>query len=264
MSAFFLVTDMTNKKEFPEGMIPLNDQTFRFLCHPEVPCFTVCCRNVDLDLYPYDIIRLKRNRGIDSEQFVRTYTELKHGGNPYFPTVKLKLEPFAEEMACPFLKKDGCSVYEDRPSACRTYPLERAVDRAPENGQSKDFYFLTNHSYCQGHQEDHYFTVKKWIRNQRLDDYNLMNDLWAEVDTLFAGNPWKGEGIGGTNQQLAFLVCYNIDGFRKFVEERRLLDHFSISRDVKRRINRDDSELLKFGFEWLKSMFGAKSSLIHT
>ena len=115
-------------KEFPENMVPLGDKEFQFDCHPGVECFTRCCRNVDLILYPYDIIRLKTNLAIDSAEFLRLYTYLHKGDNPFFPTVKLKLTE-DEEKACPFLQTSGCSVYEDRPSACRTYPLERAVDR---------------------------------------------------------------------------------------------------------------------------------------
>ena len=103
--------------------------------------------------------------------------------------------------------------------------------------------------------------MKQWVRNQRLDEYNLMNDRWAEVDTIFATNPWKGEGSGGQNQQLAFMVCYDIDGFRSFVMENRLLEQFSLQRDQKKKMNRFDEELLKFGIDWLKLILGASSSL---
>jgi Fe-S-cluster containining protein len=252
---------MTSDKNFPEGMEPLGSAGFKFLCHPGVSCFTVCCRNVDLDLYPYDVIRLKNQLGVDSETFMRERTELKRGGNPYFPTVKLKLEQSTGEPTCPFLSEEGCTVYQDRPTSCRTYPLERAVDRMAARGRPDEFYFLTNHSYCKGHAEDHRFSVKQWIRNQRLDEYNVMNDQWAEVDTLFASNPWKGEGSGGQGQQLAFMVCYNIDGFRTFVMENRLVEQFHFQRDRKKRLERFDEELLKFGFDWLKHIFGAPSSL---
>jgi hypothetical protein len=43
---------------------------------------------------------------------------------------------------------------------------------------------------------------------------------------------------------------------------RRLLDHYRLNREQKRKINGDDAELLKFGFEWLKDILGGKSSLI--
>ena len=243
-------------------MQPIGNQEFTFKCHPGVSCFTVCCKNVELDLYPYDIIRLKDRLSIDSETLMRTHTELKKGANPYFPTVILKLVSSGNEKQCPFLNEQGCTVYEDRPTACRTYPLERAVDRRSRRGRLEDFYFLTNHDYCKGHFEPQQNTVKQWLRSQHLDQFNQMNDRWAEVDTLFETNPWQGEGSGGPKQQLAFMVCYDIDRFRNFGVTQHLLDHYRINREQKKRIENDDTELLKFGFEWLKDILGGRSSLI--
>ena len=34
------------------------DRPFTFACHPGVPCFTECCRELDLALTPYDVLRL--------------------------------------------------------------------------------------------------------------------------------------------------------------------------------------------------------------
>ncbi len=252
---------MTVEKTFPEDMVPLGSESFRFECHPGVACFTKCCQNVDMHLYPYDVLRLKNALGIDSESFMRQYSNLVKGDNPYFPTVMLKLLD-DEVKSCPFLSHEGCSVYDDRPSACRTYPLERAVDRNLERGRCKDYYFLTNHPYCMGHKEDKNYTVKEWLRNQKIDAFNLMNDLWAEVDTVFATNPWKGEGSGGSKQQLAFMVCYDIDGFREFINTNNLLKRFRLSKNQRRRIESEDEELLKFGFEWLKLLFTGRSSII--
>lgn len=249
------------KKEFPEGMIPLGKSEFQFACHPGVECFTFCCRNVDMILYPYDIIRLKQAVGLDSEIFLRTHTILQKGDNPFFPTVKLKLSEDVDK-SCPFLNVSGCSVYNDRPSACRTYPLERAVDRSRPGGAGDDFYFITHHSYCLGHNEDNQLTVKNWIRNQKLIDYNCMNELWAEIDTVFRLNPWKGEGVAGEKQQLAFMVCYNIDGFRRFAQANLLLKQFQLAKDFRQRIAKEDGELLKFGFQWLKLILTGKSSLV--
>ena len=248
------------EKKFPKGMVPLGDQSFNFSCHDGVACFTRCCKNVEMFLFPYDIVRLKNTVNIDSGKFIKKYTRLEVGGNPYFPSVMLKLKE--ENGWCPFLSVQGCTVYNDRPSACRTYPLERAVDRKPEPGHETEFYFMTNHDYCLGHQEEAVINVKQWIRNQRLDQYNLMNDLWGELDTLFATNPWKGEGIAGEKQRLAFMVCFDIDGFRKFVDNHQLVKLFLLEKDAKKRIMRDDEELLKFGFEWIKLILNAKSSLI--
>lgn len=248
-------------KEFPENMVPLGDGDFQFSCHSGVECFTLCCRNVDLILYPYDIIRLKNCLDIDSEEFLRRHTVLQRGDNPFFPTVKLKLIE-DEAKACPFLRTTGCTVYHDRPSACRTYPLERAVDRTCTEGVPAEYYFLTDHAYCLGHKEQLRFTAKEWIRNQKVSEYNVMNDFWAEIDTVFATNPWKGEGAAGEKQQLSFLVCYNIDGFRRFAGLHKIVKQFLLDKTVRRRIESDDAELLKFGFEWLKLILTGKSSLV--
>lgn len=254
---------MKTTKTFPEGMHPLGKkEKFSFDCHSGVNCYMSCCRNVDMFLYPYDILRLKEFLNISSQKFVENYTTIVQGvSHPYFPAVMLRLAD-DKKKSCPFLTEEGCGVYKDRPSACRTYPLERGVDRSPEKGRTGEFYLMTNHDYCHGHNEKKQFTVKKWIRDQRLDDYNLLNDLWAEVDTVFSNNPWAGEGSGGPKQQIAFTVCYDIDNFRLMLAKHSLLDRFSIPKNQKRRIKESDTELLKFGFEWLKHFLGAPSSLV--
>ena len=38
----------------------LDKDKFRFECHPGVTCFSRYCRNADMYLYPYDIVRLKK------------------------------------------------------------------------------------------------------------------------------------------------------------------------------------------------------------
>lgn len=249
-------------KELPDGLTPLGKSKFNFNCHDGVECFMVCCKNVDMFLYPFDILRLKNALNISSQEFMEQYTNVVKGiSHPYFPSIMLRLIN-DEDKSCPFLKDQGCGLYNDRPSACRTYPLERGVDRTPEKGMVKDFYFLTNHTYCKGHYEEKSFTVKKWIRDQRLDEYNMMNDLWAEVDTVFAGNPWTGEGSGGQKQQIVFTACYDIDNFRIMAAKHQLIDRYNLTRDQKRRIKESDTELLKFSFEWVKDFLGSPSSLM--
>lgn len=252
---------MNNNKEFPDGMVPLGNDEFQFSCHAGVDCFMSCCKNVDMILYPYDILRLKNCLKIDSESCMRLYTRLVKGEHPYFPAVMLKLND-DEEKACPFLAEGGCSVYHERPSACRTYPLERAVDRTSARGRCRDYYFLTAHGYCLGHQEENFYSVTQWIREQQLQEYNNMNDRWSELDTLFATNPWKGEGSAGPKQQMAFMVCYDVDGFRALALRQQLFDQFRLTRNQKERLQSDDSMLLHFGFEWLKFFLTGSSSLI--
>jgi len=211
-------------------------------------------------LYPYDIIRLKNRLGLHSAEFMEKHTRLGKGSHPFFPAVLLNMND-NEDQDCPFLVESGCSVYPDRPSSCRTYPLERAVEKRAGCKRPVCHYFMTHHPYCKGHDEERVYSVRQWERDQRLFEFNLMNNLWAEVDAFFATNPWQGEGAAGPRQQLAFMVCYNIDEFRAYSVRHRLLDQFRLDRDRRRRINRDDADLLKFGFDWLQYALGGRCTL---
>ncbi len=245
-------------KSFPAGMVPLGKSKFSFSCHPGVSCFMKCCSNVDMLLYPYDIIGLKKFLGIRSDQFLEKYVQVVKGANPFFPALMMKM---TSTNSCPFLGAEGCTVYEQRPLSCRMYPLERGVDRTPEKGRAAEFYFLTRHDYCKGHEEQQDWSVKEWLRSQNLLFHNAMADQWAEMDTLFAKNPWAGEGAAGPMQKLAFLICYNIDGFRDYVAHHNLLDLFKISPNRLRSIENDDEALLTFGFDWLKLLLAGMPTL---
>ncbi len=237
------------EKKFPEGMVPLEKKPFKFSCHENVSCFTKCCRNVDMPLYPYDIIIMKNKLGIRSGEFLNKHVNAVRGANDFFPTLMMKMN---QVNACPFLGPNGCSIYESRPSACRMYPLERAVDRSPTKGRPTEFFFLTNHDYCMGHKEEQEWTVKDWLRDQGLAEHNSHADRWAEMDTFFATNPWAGEGVAGPRQKVAFLACYNIDAFRDYVRDKNILADYKIPATRLRSIQNDDEALLSFGYDWLK------------
>jgi hypothetical protein len=57
------------------------------------------------------------------------------------------------------------------------------------------------------------------------------------------------------------MVCYNIDGFRRFAEENRLFDQFKLESTLRRILDDDDEALLKFGFEWLKYILAGTGNL---
>jgi len=75
-----------------------------------------CCVNKRIQTNPYEVLRLARNLGIKTGEFARKHLERE---GPY-----LRVTP---ESACIFLYNKGCSVHQDRPIACRTYPLGRWV-----------------------------------------------------------------------------------------------------------------------------------------
>ena len=229
----------------------LETDTFRFDCHPQIPCFTRCCQDADMYLYPYDIIRLKNCLSISSERFLERYTLTAFRDNPYFPSLMLKMSP-GEEKSCPFLARKGCTVYEDRPFSCRAYPLERAVARSGAGKKRAVHYFLACHDHCWGHKEPGKWSVDEWIKDQQIQIFNDMNDLWVEVDTLFRGNPWGRQGVDGPAFKMAFMACFNIDKFKTFVFESTFLSRFDVSPERIDKLTASDVELMKFGFDWIK------------
>ena len=245
----------------PPGRSRIGKEHFHFRCHPGVSCYLSCCRNVDLPLFPYDVLRLKERLGIPSGEFLTRHVTVCAGSHPFFPGLKLEMTD-GDPPACPFLGQGGCTVYPDRPSACRTYPLERGVERPDPRKPLRVHYFMTHHPYCKGHDEAHTYTLRQWEREQDLGEFNLYNDLWAELDAFFATNPWAGEGKAGPYQQLAFMVCYNIDAFRSYAHHHRILDGFRLDKAERRRIDEDDGHLLRFGFQWLEMILGGRRNLV--
>ena len=240
-----------NTKGFPSGEKPLGDTPFCFDCHPKVGCFGMCCKDVDMYLYPYDIIRMKNNVGMDSQEFLKNHTFSAFRDNPFFPSVMLKMAD-ASKKPCPFLVSQGCSIYEDRPSSCRTYPLERGVARAEGSRGREDFYFLKQVEHCLGHKEDKQWQVEAWIVDQKIQPYNDMNDLWVDLDSVFRANPW-GEGPEGTKKlQMAFMACFNVDKLRDFVFNSSFLTRFNISPERTGLMKKDDVAMMVFGFEWVR------------
>ena len=223
---------------------------FRFDCNPGVACFTRCCKDADMYLYPYDIIRMKNRLGMSSDRFLEEYTFQAFRDNPYFPNLMLKMSDNAEK-SCLFLSSNGCSIYEDRPFSCRAYPLERAVARSNEGGRTV-IYFMTNHVYCLGHQESRKWTVDEWIEDQHIQAYNDMNDLWVDIDTIFRSNPWGSQGIDSPALNMAFTACFNVDEFKTFIFESTFLSRFDVPQERIEKLAESDVELMTFGFDWVK------------
>ena len=109
---------------------------------PGVSCFTLCCRGINIILTPYDIIQLKNRLDLSSHDFLAIYTEPHLLEKTDLPMVTLKLLDDDRE-SCPFVKdKQGCIIYEDRPTSCRYYPLGVATLQHKEGADNEGFFFL--------------------------------------------------------------------------------------------------------------------------
>ena len=71
------------------------NQCFQFDCHPGVPCFNACCRDLNQILTPYEIYRLKSHLNMDSGTFLAHYTHSHMG-----PATGLPIESQTETHSC--------------------------------------------------------------------------------------------------------------------------------------------------------------------
>ena len=235
-----------------KGRIPLGEETFRFECGPTVPCFGRCCHKPDLELYPYDVVRLARRLGMKSGDFLARHTVLAKRTNPHFPSVMLRMER-TPGQPCPFLSPEGCGIYEDRPDACRMFPLERGVSVIPfQEGSVEEKYFLQELPWCKGHGLGSEKTVADWVADQNLAEYNRMGELWTEMSLLFRRNPWGPEGAQSKNFKMAYTACYDTDHFRDFVFKSTFLKRYEVDPEWLEKIEVDNAALLEFGLDWLK------------
>ena len=67
------------------------DHQFVFACHPGVSCFTECCRELDLALTPYDVLRLKRHLQLSSSKFLEQYVIIEWDEQQLFPICYLTM-----------------------------------------------------------------------------------------------------------------------------------------------------------------------------
>ena len=236
---------------------PLTGDIFHFSCHKGISCFTECCAKLRLILTPYDILRMKNHLKLTSDQFLERYTDTIIDNNSRFPMVKLKMRE-GQKQACPFVTNDGCSIYEDRPEACRLYPVGRASAMVDGEKDARKRFFMVAESHCQGFKEKHEWTLDDWINHEGVREYSSMNDQWLGIIT-------SPKSLGPKTHipqkhQMFFMASYNLDKFRGFLFKSGFFDRFQVDSDLKERLKSDDTTLMSFAFDWLKfSLFGEKT-----
>ncbi len=237
---------------------PLSEGRFRFACHPKVPCFTECCRDLRLQLTPYDIIRMKNQLGMTSGDFLEEYAEIRPEEQGTLPMAYLRMAN-NERKTCPFVSPPGCRIYEGRPSACRIYPVARASRVHPTHDAVQEHYYLLREEHCRGFSEPREWNVRDWISDQGLDSYHEMNNPWMEIVTHPAIRRAQGFTLG--QQQMFFLAAYDLDRFRSFVLGGRFLQLFDLPEEEIEAIRVGDESLLRLAFRWLSFTFLKKPVL---
>jgi uncharacterized protein len=236
-------------------LTPLTSQdTFCFECTPEVPCFNECCRDLNQLLTPYDILRLKAHLGLTSDEFLARYTVHHSGPESGLPVVTLKPAD-SRDLRCPFVTQKGCSVYEDRPSSCRMYPLVRAVSRSRAAGEFTERFMLLKEPHCLGFEQGTPRSARQWIEDQEIAVYNENNDKLLRIISL------KNKRMPGVldlqSRHLFFTALYDLDTFRSRIISNKLPVGFPVDSEVMDKELEDDVALLELGMKWIEhALFG--------
>jgi len=232
---------------------------FKFSCHKGVKCFTACCSNVNIVLPPYDLMRIKKRLGISTSEFLEQYGDIQILDKTLLPVVTLRMR-YDEKKSCPFVTADGCTIYEDRPNICRYYPMGMATLRKQDAEMGKDeFYFMVKEDHCFGFAEDKAWTIDEWRKDQQADLYDEMNRGWMEI--LIKKKSFGQHEFPESKNKMFFMVSTDLDAFRFFVFETSFLQIYDIPDEQIETIRTNDSELLKLGYEWLKSALFAEDTL---
>ncbi len=231
---------------------------FQFSCHKGIACFNACCKNIDITLTPYDILRLKRRLGIDSKEFVARYTipfEMDAHG---LPGLKMITKPGTTE--CVHLTAEGCGVYEDRPAACRYYALGNMGVRKKDSSQVEDVYFVVKEAHCLGHDEPVQQTVREYRIQQGVEIYDDMNREWRDI---ILKKRSSGPTIGKPSprsMQLFDMCSYDMDSFREFLQSEGFLSVFDLESSELNELISDEDQLLQFSLRFLKQvLYGEKT-----
>ena len=234
------------------------DAVIQFSCHKGIDCFNACCKNIDIMLTPYDIIRLKQRLGMTSTEFLRQYTEPFEFGKDSIAGVKYK--PREGTSECQFVTEEGCSVYEDRPTACRYYPVGLLSTRRQDENFDRASYALVTEDHCHGHFEDRKLTIDEYRREQGLEEYDERGRPWRQlILKVKSAGPAIGN-LSKTSLKFFFMACYDMDRFREFVKSEGFGTTYDIDRETMDRLLKDDLELLAFGDRMIRQvMYGEET-----
>lgn len=126
-----------------------------------------CCRNSQIKLSPYDIIKICELEGISTRQFHQKYSYFTFDKeNQDILTCMLKTSP-----ECFFLKDNKCAIYQHRPISCRTFPLAIQPFFKGNNLDLKH-YILEE---CPGFSSKGRITLAEFKEMQGIEDKDLEN-----------------------------------------------------------------------------------------
>jgi hypothetical protein len=238
------------KEKHSENALFTLDDKFTFSCNAGLACYNTCCRDINIFLTPYDVLRMRKSTWLPSEEFLKRYT-IALLGEEGIPLVVLRMME-DENKTCPFVGSDGCSIYQDRPWSCRMYPV------FPVSSEEEEF-LIEQKATCLGFRENKQTTVREWKRDQDIDIYDKMNEPYKDI-TLhdFFQN---GNKLDSGKAKLLYTTCYDLDAFKRFLFETRFFDIYDVEKEAIDRVKNSGEELLSFGYRWARFSLFSEDTL---
>ena len=243
------VMSLSIKEQSEEVEFSLQSE-FHFRCDEGLPCFTQCCRDVNIYLTPYDVLRLRRALKMGSTEFLDKYTHRFLAKRTNIPVVQLLMNP--KTLSCPFVEDRGCRVYNDRPWACRMYPL----DPLTPNGSS--YRLVAGAQHCLGLREPQRWTVEKWLQAQGVAPYERMENIYQEtLPKEFRGGKSLDPSIG----KILFLA-YDLDQFLNMINGKSFRKLYQIDEATLEKVKEDDEALLRLACYYIRNQISQLIEII--
>jgi len=249
--------DIPNKSDMVPAKLELGS-TIKFNCHKGISCFNACCKQADITLTPYDVLRLKDHVGKSATEFLKEHTVPFQIDQDGLPGIKLRTD---NDGACLFVTDEGCSVYENRPTACRYYPLGNMAMRRTGAKEDETHYFLVTEDHCKGHEEDQQQTVQEYLKGQETANFDKMNQEWLQI---MLKKRSAGPTVGKppeSSLQLFFMCSYDVDRMRRFVLSENFRNTYELSEGTYETFKTEDLSLIQFGYKLMRQVFFGERSI---
>jgi hypothetical protein len=134
-------------------------------------------------------------------------------------------------------------------TACRLFAPGRASKSGGEGKRRDHLFFLQDIPSRLGKGKTKTWSVEQWLKDQGVLPYMAINDKM--LDLLFHPKREVGKPLDDRQLQKLIVACYNLDEFRTFVAETKLLDASRVDAETRSRIEKDETALLMFGLAYL-------------
>ncbi len=229
------------------------EDSFCFSCHPQIECFNACCSDLDLVLHPYDVLRLRRALGMSSRDFLARHCEAGAAPGAGVPDLYLKMRD-DERLSCPFVRREGCSVYGDRPGACRSYPVGRGAGYDDEGNVFVQF-VLVKEDHCRGFAESKEWKVGQWVEDQEISAYFEHSDRHLD---LFSRIQQQNRVLAKDEIAKVMFALYQVDDFQVELKNGKIFGELDTQTGERDEILGDETACLVFAHQWLAKLLLAK------